>query len=123
MGVRKSFEICLYSLFISLVTCPRIISGAQDPMRDSQCFVKVSARHARYFELTNGRPFVPIGLNMIAPRGGSERDALACMQQWIENLSENRGNYIRLWLSHDFFDIEHERSGQYDPDKAKRIDA
>jgi hypothetical protein len=45
------------------------------------------------------------------------------MEQWIQSLSENRGNYIRLWLSNNFFDVEHEHSGQYDSEKAKRIDA
>jgi hypothetical protein len=45
------------------------------------------------------------------------------MDSWMKSLSENRGNYIRLWLSHDFFDVEHSRSGEYDPQKARRIDA
>ena len=85
--------------------------------------MRVSPRDARYFELTNGRPFVPVGLNMIAPPGGDQEQALARMEQWIQSLSENRGNYIRLWLSNNFFDVEHEHSGQYDAEKAKRIDA
>ncbi len=85
--------------------------------------VQVSRQDRRYFQLSNGRPYVPIGLNMIAPRGSSEKKALATMEQWMRSLSENRGNYIRIWLSHNFFDVEHERSGKYDADKAKRIDA
>ncbi|HUV62616.1 MAG TPA: cellulase family glycosylhydrolase, partial [Sedimentisphaerales bacterium] len=123
MGVKKILEICLYSLLVGFVVWPGMISAAEDPVRDSQCFVRVSARDNRYFELTNGRPFVPIGLNMIAPYGDNEQEALKRMEQWISNLSENRGNYIRLWLSNNFFDVEHERSGQYDSEKAKRIDA
>jgi hypothetical protein len=91
--------------------------------QDGRPFVKVSHRDSHYFELSDGRPFIPIGLNMIAPRGRSEQEALQCMNQWIKSLSENGGNYIRIWLSHNFFDIEHERSGQYDEAKAKRIDA
>ncbi|TKJ38212.1 MAG: hypothetical protein CEE38_05485 [Planctomycetes bacterium B3_Pla] len=90
---------------------------------DADSFVQVSPRDERYFELSNGTPHVPIGLNMIAPWGSDEKEALATMDRWIRNLSENRGNYIRLWLSHNFFDIEHERSGKYDAEKAKRIDA
>lgn len=123
MDARKIFETCVFSLFVSFVCWPRIVSPAQATERESQCFVKVSERDTRYFELTDGRPFVPVGLNMIAPHGRTEKEALACMEQWLQNLSENRGNYIRLWLSNDFFDIEHERSGQYDSEKAKRIDA
>ncbi len=98
-------------------------SYAENPSQDSRQFVRVSPRDNCYFELTNGRPFVPIGLNVIAPYGGNEQEALDRMEQWIQNLAENRGNYIRLWLSHNFFDVEHERSGQYDGEKAKRIDA
>lgn len=90
---------------------------------DSDSFVQVCPGDRRYFELSNGTTFVPIGLNMIAPWGSDEKQALARMDQWIKALSENRGNYIRLWLSHNFFDVEHERSGQYDAEKAKRIDA
>jgi len=98
-------------------------TSAPTRLDDSKSFVRVSPQDGRYFQLSNGNPYVPIGLNMIAPSGKSEEEALATMEQWIENLSENRGNYIRLWLSHNFFDVEHERSGQYDADKAKRIDA
>jgi hypothetical protein len=86
-------------------------------------FVRVSPRDRRYFELLDGSPYVPIGLNMIAPYGKIEEQALALMEQWIKSLSENNGNYIRIWLSNNFFDIEHEKSGQYDAEKAKRIDA
>ncbi len=95
------------------------VEGSQD----RRPFVSISPRDSRYFELTDGRPFIPIGLNMIAPYGRSEQEALQCMERWIKSLSENGGNYIRLWLSHNFFDIEHEHSGQYDEAKAKRIDA
>jgi len=88
-----------------------------------ESFVRVSPRDKRYFELSDGSPYVPIGLNMIAPYGDNEEEALALMEQWIKSLSENGGNYIRIWLSNNFFDVEHEKSGQYDEQKAKRIDA
>ncbi len=123
MEVKKILETCLRSLLVSFVILPSSTSGAEDSTEDSKCFVRVSARDARYFELTNGRPFIPIGLNMIAPSGSNEAEALARMEQWITSLSRNRGNYIRLWLSNSFFDVEHERSGQYDAEKARRIDA
>jgi len=90
---------------------------------NSDSFVQVCPGDRRYFELSNGTPFVPIGLNMIAPWGRDEEEALATMEKWIGALSANRGNYIRLWLSHNFFDIEHERSGEYDGEKAERVDA
>jgi hypothetical protein len=88
-----------------------------------ESFVRVSSRDRRYFELSDGSPYVPIGLNMIAPYGDTEQEALARMEQWIKSLSENGGNYIRIWLSNNFFDVEHQKSGVYDGEKAKRIDA
>ena len=70
-------------------------------------FVRVSPRDPRYFELSDGRPYIPIGLNMIAPPGGDPDKALAGMGQWMGQLSANGGNFIRVWLSNGFFDIEH----------------
>ena len=116
----KRIELCLFAAFVMLVYPA---SHGEDRSKDIRHYVRVSPRDSRYFELTNGRPFVPIGLNMIAPYGGNEQEALARMEQWIANLAENRGNYIRLWLSHNFFDVEHEQSGRYDSEKARRIDA
>ena len=89
---------------------------------DTNSFVRVSPRDPRYFELSDGQPYIPIGLNMIAP---DTRDAegLARMEEWITKLSANGGNYIRVWASSPFWDIEHEKSGVYDEAKAQRLDA
>ena len=88
-------------------------------------FVRVSPRDARYLELSNGRPYVPIGLNLIAPdaKPGDEAAGLQCMDDWFQKLSQNGGNYVRIWISSSFFDVEHERSGVYDAARAKRIAA
>ena len=82
-------------------------------------FVRVSTRDSRYFELSDGKPYIPIGLNMIAPPGN---EGLAGMEAWMAQLQANGGNYIRIWLSNPFFDVEHARSGEYDEAKAQRID-
>jgi len=96
------------------------VAGAQ---ATDQPYVRVSPRDPHYFELSDGRPYIPIGLNMIAPPGGREKEALAQMETWMRKLSENGGNFIRIWLSNDFFDVEHARSGVYDEGKAERIRA
>jgi hypothetical protein len=83
-------------------------------------FVRVSPRDPRYFELSDGRPYIPIGLNMIAPPGN---EGLPGLEGWMEQLEANGGNYIRIWLSNPFFDVEHTRCGEYDEAKAKRIEA
>jgi hypothetical protein len=98
------------------------LCGANEILTDEP-FVRVSPRDARYFELSDGKPYIPIGLNMIAPPGRDEKQALAQMEDWMQKLSANGGNYIRLWLSNPFFDVEHSKSGVYDEEKAKRIDA
>ncbi|WCJ60569.1 cellulase family glycosylhydrolase [Fontisphaera persica] len=80
--------------------------------------VRVSPRDARYFELTDGTPYIPIGLNMIAPPG----NRFEGMAEWMDELAKQGGNFIRVWLSNPYFDVEHVRSGEYDEEKARRID-
>lgn len=94
-----------------------LLDGLAAESSHADAFVRVSPRDARYFELSDGSPYIPIGLNMIAPPG---RD-LAGMEQWMQQLGTNGGNFIRVWLSNPFFDVEAQRSGEYDPAKAQRI--
>ena len=86
---------------------------------DHAAFVRVSPRDTRYFELSDGTPYIPIGLNMIRPPS----DDLAGMETWLRKLAANGGNYARIWLSSPFFDVEHGQSGHFDAERAKRIDA
>ena len=93
-------------------------------------FVRVSPRDARYLETDDGRAYVPIGLNLVYPPfvkggGGNGTDAvrLAALDEWLGKLAANGGNYIRVWLSNGFYEVEHERAGQYDPERAGQIDA
>ena len=102
--------------FIAGCTAPTI--AGQNPL-PGQAFVRVSPRDPRYFELSDGRPYIPIGLNMISPPSDAGLDGMA---EWLDKLSANGGNFIRVWLGHPFFDVEHARSGQYDEAKAERID-
>ena len=87
-------------------------------------FIGVSAEDPAYFQFENGDPYIPVGINMVGP-GGRFHDpdsALMEMEGWMKNLSENGGNYIRVWLSQSFWDIEDQQSGVYREEKAKRID-
>lgn len=86
---------------------------------DAAHFVRVSPRDYRYFELDNGQPYIPIGLNMIAPPKGDP----ALMEAWFDKLQAQGANYVRIWLGNAYYDIEHEKSGVYDEAKAQRIDA
>jgi hypothetical protein len=87
-------------------------------------FIQVSEKNASYFSFTDGTTYVPIGINMINPSGrnGNNPDsAFAEIEEWMKNLSANGGNYVRIWLSQSFWDVEQE-AGKYDEQKAKRID-
>jgi len=99
-------------------TSPCATATATDASPQPRPFVRVSPRDSQYFEWSDGRPYLPIGLNMIAPPG----NGLPGLDDWMTQLSTNGGNYIRVWLSTPFFDVEHERSGAYDEAKARRID-
>ena len=87
--------------------------------------MRVSPRDQRYLETSDGRPYIPIGLNLIAPdgaRGPGGSNGLARMDEWMQKLAANGGNYARVWISSPFWDLEHERSGVYDEAQAGRID-
>jgi hypothetical protein len=96
------------------------VSSLSLTSKSAAAFVRVSPRDPRYFELSDGTPYVPIGLNMIAPPGD---EGLPGMEAWMRQLSTNGGNYIRVWLGNPFFDVEHAHSGEYDEAKAERIAA
>ncbi len=90
----------------------------------SPSFVRVSKRDPRYLELSSGEPYIPIGLNLLQAYSiRNPEEHMAEMERWVKTLSENGGNYIRVWLSAGFWDVEHQKSGVYDEEKAKRIDA
>jgi hypothetical protein len=98
--------------------------GRAENEREAEQFVRVSPRDAQYLELSDGRPFIPIGLNLCWPPDRSnEQQSLAAMDRWLERLAANGGNMARVWLGRSFFDVEHAKSGNYDEEKAKRIDA
>jgi len=117
---NNSSWLVVFSLTLATTLIITAVGRGADP-----AFVRVSPRDVRYLELSNGKPYVPIGLNMVHPdaRENDEVGGLACMERWFQTLSRNGGNFARIWLSTGFFDAEHARSGEYDEAKAKRIDA
>ena len=58
---------------------------------DGNTFVRISPRDARYFELSDGRPYIPIGLNMCWPPWPCNK--MGAMEDWIKNLAANHGNH------------------------------
>ena len=103
------------------VACVSVIVGAvcaQGAPDDLRHFVRVSERDCRYFELDNGKPYIPIGMNLIAPPKGD----MAVMDEWFGKLEAQGGNYVRIWLGSAYFDVENAKSGEYSEEQAKHID-
>jgi hypothetical protein len=91
----------------------------------SKGYVEVSKTDKRYFAFSDGSTYIPVGINMINPGGkyGNTPDSsLYEIEQWMKNLSVNGGNYIRVWLSQSFWDIEDQKAGEYNQEKIRRID-
>ncbi len=106
---------------VAAAACAWAVHAAFCSLVSAEEFVRVSPRDYHYLELSDGRPYVPIGLNLIAPNTRDE-DGLARMSQWMDKLAASGGNYIRVWISSPFWDIEHERAGVYDESRARRIE-
>lgn len=117
----RSVVPCLLGAAVAVTLGAAAATGAEP------AFVRVSPRDPRYFELSDGRPYVPVGLNLaVSPTGvklGISRvPELPDYERWFKRLAENRGNYARVWISSGTFDVEHAHSGQYDAERALRID-
>ena len=104
------------------VALPALVmgNGRQARGQSEEAFVRVSPRDARYFELSDGRPYIPIGLNLVEPPWPHKE--LGAMEAWFKDLSASGGNYARIWLSGRYFDVERTKSGQYDAGQAAHID-
>jgi hypothetical protein len=99
-------------------------------------YVTISQRDPRYFALSNGESFCPIGLNLCAPVSyplprmmehfnTGERTATLGLREyrrWFRLLSENGGNFTRIWLSNPYFAVETEIAAEVDPLRFNRLD-
>jgi hypothetical protein len=71
-------------------------------------FVKVSSQNPFYFELTNGETYIPIGANLCWAKD------MDVMESYFRKLSENGGNYARIWLNFPQHEIELEYGKEND---------
>jgi len=101
------------------------LAASNPSVESAKDFVRVSPRDERYLELSNGQPYLAIGATIAQPdvEPDDEIGGLRQMETWFQKFASNGGNFIRLWLDSEFFDVEHERSGVYDEVRAKRLDA
>lgn len=101
-----------------------LLLGLISPGRaQSNAFVKVSAENPRYLELSDGKAYIPVGINICWPRFVSSEDSvIRKMEHYLTKLGENGGNFTRVWLSAPMFEVEHKKAGEYDEVIARRID-
>jgi hypothetical protein len=112
------------TLFIC-IACNTDRSGKNHLPPESLGYIEVSSENSSYFQFSNGSPYIPIGINMISPSGryrDNTDSSLYEMSQWMKKLSDNGGNYIRIWLSSPFWDVEDQKAGEFREEKARRID-
>lgn len=86
-------------ILLALFSC-----GSQQSARYpfSRSFVQVAESDHRYFQLSNGDPYIPIGCNIAAISD------IAHMESYLLKMYENGANYGRVWLNSSLFEIETE---------------
>lgn len=107
------------------ITCKNDHSGKNKLPSGSHGYIEVSTSNPSFFQFSDDSPYIPIGINMINPSGryrNNPDSSLYEIEQWMKKLSDNGGNYVRIWLSQSFWDIEDNQAGKYNEEKAKRID-
>ena len=100
---------------------PRLFAQESAVPDDLAEFVQISKRDPRYFELANGRPYIPNGLNMISPPWRDDDDLTKLENDWFKPLHANKANFIRIWMSNPDYEIERERSGNFDEKRTRKM--
>lgn len=85
---------------------------------------RVDAKHPTHFAFDDGRPFVPVGLNIC---WAASADVLGDYARWFARLAAQGGNFVRLWMASWSFGLEWKDTGLGDYgarlDRAAQLDA
>ena len=106
----KVFKCAIFAFLIGSLT----VCNSQKKSYD-ESFVEVSRENPSYFSLSNGDTYIAIGLNLSYGRNMDE------MERWFKLLSENGGNFARVWVGHSSFDYE-TVYGQVDQQQIAKVD-
>jgi len=110
----KNSYILIIFISLNIASCSR---------NTGDSYIRISKANPRYFEYNTGVPYIPVGPNICWNRfETNEEKVLEWYDKLFKTLSENGGNYTRIWLSAPFFEIEHTRAYEYDENIAQRID-
>lgn len=110
---------------ILLLGAALLAAVALSGCKEDKNFVEVSKADCHYLALKDGSTYIPIGLNFCWPpnawNGKDEEKTLKVVEEQLDNLAKNGGNFVRIWISADFTEPE-VAQGVYDENKAKRLD-
>lgn len=109
--MRHHYTLLVLTALLCLTGCAA--SGVKAD--DTDAFVRVSETNPSYFCLSNGNPYIPIGCNLAA------MDTPEHMEHYMEMLHLNGGNFARIWLNSNFFEIQKEY-GRWDGTSISHID-
>lgn len=90
------------SIIICMVAAAAIAGCSSRHLPPSQQYVSVSREDPRYFALSGGETYIPIGCNIAALH---DRDAIT---HYVNALADNGANYGRVWLGSALMEIETE---------------
>ena len=111
--------------------------GLRVEQSDHPGYVLRHPQNQPYFITSDGGSFCPIGLCMAGPpryplsKGGAHFETgeawatlgAAEYDRWFRLLSQNGGNFARIWLSHPYFNTETNVAGELDLAAFARLDA
>lgn len=105
---------------LAIIVCALLISSCQ---KHTPSFIKVSEKNTNYLAYSDGTPYIPVGLNICWERFETDEEKVLQKYEWrFQKLAENGGNYVRIWLSAPFFEVEQNKACQYEEAVAQRID-
>ena len=123
--MKKTIELLIIVVILTLIAACKSNNNADQVLSESgQGYIQISSENPAYFQYSDGTPYIPVGINMVSPGGRYHNPDSALMEfgLWMKKLSENNGNYMRIWLSQSFWDIEDQKAGEYSEEKVDRID-
>ena len=88
----------IFLFLFGFVSCTWGQSSESASFQES--FVRVSEENPYYFELSNGETYIPNGLNLCWAKD------MDVMETYFRKLSENGGNFARIWLNYPQHEIE-----------------
>jgi hypothetical protein len=74
---------------------------------DAKGFVRLHPENPSYFAFDNGETYFPVGINM----GWGSANPLEDYERWLDRLSANGGDIIRVWMASWSFGIEWNDTG------------